>query len=264
MKQFDEISQLVRHINQEMPLYSKDSAKIPHTYQQFPKNIGEYSTKVNDKFLNNNLDRIEELWFRNKNKTFSNWFIKYQTRYFREAISHDGFFKIITQKHRGAYAPQSMLTFSFASLNRKVFGATLETGGTTNHVTGQTGYIQTSSLPAGVVGEFYDEVAQNYFAVAGNYRQCVYNEESGTPGTLYSETGSIAVPAGYVFQSLTEFSLNQTANHVAMQVDSSSAEPYYNLTSGGNFRTWTFGAFENPHTGGTNQDARFNQKVAHT
>ena len=86
---------LIKDINDEMPLFSKDTVKVKRSYSQgMPKNLKEYGDKVNEKFLDNSLATIEDYSLKFPNNELTQWFKDYQNRYFNSVLLKDSFLKI--------------------------------------------------------------------------------------------------------------------------------------------------------------------------
>ena len=56
----DDIPFLTRDVNKEMPYHTNMTAKVPYTFDRFPKSLVEESHKKENKFLDNHLHEFEE------------------------------------------------------------------------------------------------------------------------------------------------------------------------------------------------------------
>lgn len=215
----EEFAAFTEIMHKEMPLHTPTTAKIPHTYGQLPKNLMDYSAKVDNKFLNNYQHFIEECKARNKENHFIKSFQFYQLdKYDKYGIlSKDGFYstakRIITSKHRGVWGN---LPSFFIMFPGKVNGADLETNQTTGNLGNFGGNIvRAFKLPSGTVGEYYDRVAVSALNSNGNLTLAIYDDSSGDPVNRMGLTSSNAADSAYTWRSVTEFALTTAVNHAA-------------------------------------------------
>ena len=256
-----------------MPIHTDKIGSIPMTsYQPLPKNLKEYSNKVDNKFLNDNLHTIEEMEHRVKGST--NGFRNYQNKYYDESgiLNHDLYFKHedkIIPKVSGAQ-PMIMNPFRFAG---KVNGPDLITnsGETGTWNIGAGGYnILTSKLDTvGTINDYYDRVAIRINVAAGNIRLTAYTDSGGVPSARYvADTGSLGMAADYGWESLTEFQLTTTANWIAYSTNAANHTVHYqnngtNRTKYSDGRTYT--VLPNPISGGLNDhNYSIQMKLGHT
>lgn len=207
-----ELSFFMRNLNKEMPIHTPTSLQVKRTYQQFPKNLSEYSAFVDNHFLNDNLAIIEEMAHRDKRHPIPQWFRNYQLRYFSEhgLFKGDGFFKMIPKEFHH-HASLTMHNVGFIGRASVRLGAELEVYLNTD-VDDEVG---TTQLLAHVmssnanIGDIYNQVAikRGTSGTGGNYRMAIYQDDNSTPkpASILGETGSLAIPATstYTYQSLS-------------------------------------------------------------
>lgn len=236
-----------------MPLHHDRGAKIKNSYSQgFPKDLMEFSSKVDNKFLNDNLHTIEEMEYRQKGITDD--FKNYQNKYYddRVILNHDLYFKHenkVYARVSGAQPLNIMNTGFIGSLNNQVNGADLFTDQTGSDQSGFGGYVYIGWLDAGTIGEFYDQSAVSYISgVAGNYRHGVYDQQSSVPTNLMADSGSLTVQTGYTFEPFTEFALTVSQNYQAFQVDNNTVQYNRRLygTAHNAYDTQAYGTFPDP------------------
>lgn len=226
----EELKAFFKTVKNDMPKHTDNTMRVKGVYSQgLPKNLQEYSTKINNKFLNDNLHIIEEMEYRRKGITDD--FKNYQNKYYDESgiLNHDLYFKhddkIYAKISGGSYFNQNMLSFSHASVNRAVNGAELSSGADEiNNGTGSSGEIQANkAISLGIIGKLYDRIALSVTNSSGNIHEGVYDDSTG-PNVLLADTGSIACPASssYAFQSVTEFSLTTTQIWLALEADNTT------------------------------------------
>ena len=271
----EELKAFLKIIKNDMPLHTEITTKIKRLFSQgMPKNLKEYSDKVDNKFLNDNLHTIEEMEYRKKGIT--NDFKNYQHKYYDESgiLNHDLYFKhddkIYAKVRGGSYFNQNGLSFSNASLNRTsspTNGAQIETGTSIGGSNFGGNYINLFKLPnTGVIATVYDRIALNEAGAAGNRRTACYS--GSTPTELLGESASFATETSYTFQSVTEFSLLATQNWVGALADTNNNYRYF--TSGvvngdRKYKSFTFGAYPNPAGTGYSDGAESVQmKIAHS
>jgi len=198
-----------------MPFLGNSTAHVKSDNGNFPKNFKLHSINMNNKFLDHNLDVIDEIEYRDKNNKFVKNFNQYQTRFID--ISH-----------------ASVTDTACAMLVNPywyVVGCetTLETGDTSSSGNFGLGKVWAAKLPNGVIGCKYDQVAMNVQSGSGNMNLAIYDDSGGEPYNLYESTGIHSVSGGFNLESVTEFSLSSVANWTAM-VKSASAELYNNAS----------------------------------
>lgn len=272
----DELVPFMRNLNSEMPIHTDSTAKIKRSYSQgMPKNMMEYSAHVNNKFLNDNLAIIEEIAHRDQKNPIPKWFRDYQIKHYAKfgILKGDNFFprdRFFAKIHPNAIYHHASMSFhnpGFTSVigNTKVFGSTIEVGGTSANIDNQN-TISCARVPGGVVGTYYNQLAVNIHTASGNYRLGLYDDSSGTPVNLYAETGSIAAATGFNFQSITEIPLSTSQNFIAVNCDNATLKVYRNLEASGDniFKTWTYGAMQNPISGTSSGSGRQNTKMGHS
>lgn len=279
----EEFSAFLQIINKQMPLHTEKTARIPKPqFSRFPKDLMEFSTKTDEKFLNNNLATIEEINHRDSKHWFPRWFREYQNKIYgnREILNHDNFFKAKLHdsffkysdefgmpKNTKHYRPMSIMDTAFVGrLVNKVNGADLVAGSNASHMTGFHTLLLAHQTGSGVIGTYYDRLALNIFSAVGNERLGHYADSGSTkPSALLAETGSIASVNGFNWQSVSEYQLTTVINWVAIQTDSGSNDIYHSAGGNREYKSWTYGAFENPITGTTNSTTNIaNCKAGHS
>ena len=259
----EELKAFLKIIKNDMPKHTDNTVKIKRSFSQgMPKSLKEYSDKVDNKFLNDNLHTIEEMEYRKKGVT--NDFKNYQHKYYDESgiLNHDLYFehdgKIYPKVSGGSFFNQSMLSTSFASLNRtvKISGAEVETDGTTSNPNNSTeNFIDVAKCSVFVANTWYDQTKFHINVAAGNVRTCIYLDSSNTPDVLGGESASLAAVANYTtIYPVGECEILTTTGWIGHNCDSASLRWHY-WAAGGTYRHYvypfTFGAFPNPLTGDT-------------
>ena len=261
----EEFTAFIQIIQKDMPIHTDNMAKIKCPFSQgMPKNLMEHSKKIDNEFLNSNQAIIEEVNHRDSKHWIPKWLKQYQNKTYGNSgiLNHDNFYVIdpnsrlcIPQIRGGTFLNQNMMSFSNASLNRAVNGATLErvnNGADNNNIN----TIICTSLPTGTTGNLYDQFTIKTGTTgggSGNIRLGLYNSIATVPTNLARESGSIAAPANndYTPQSVTEFGLPTDDTWFAHNQNNASWN-YRDAGGAGNgnrrIKAWTFGAFEDPLT----------------
>ena len=215
-------------------MHTSNSAKVKGSYsQRFPKSLMDYSSKVDNKFLNDNLHTIEEMEYRKKGIT--DGFRNYQNKHYsnREILNHDLYFTHEGKtypKVSGAQPLNIMNTGFIGSLGvAGVNGADLVTGtGGSNAGSFGANNYNAFRLGDGTIGELYDQVALSQVASAGNVKLAVYDDTgSDAPNDLYAQESGNASAVGYTWRSLTEFDLTTAKNWACFNNDSGGMFPYW-------------------------------------
>ncbi len=268
----EEFSKLLQTIKEDMPLHTKSSLKIKKTqYGRLPKSLTDYSVKINNEFLNNNLAIIEEINHRDSKHWIPKWFQQYQNKIYgdTEILNHDNFFKAklhdsFFQYHDEFGMPKNtkykFVNNPFISFGR-VLGGVLEsyTGTESNDSIGTTQLLACKMSSAGVIGEWYNQVAikRGTTGSGGNFRGGIYKETSSLPDTLYGETASTAYGAtsAYTYTDLTNGGAALTATGVWVAFCNDASTPVVRILSGvpsahlrGNL-SHAYGALDSPWTG---------------
>ena len=236
----EELKAFLKIIKNDMPLHTEITTKIKHLFSQgMPKNLMDYSVKIDNKFLNDNLHTIEEMEYRKKGIT--NDFKNYQHKYYDEygILNHDLYFEhegtIYPKLAGGSFFSQSFLSTSSASLNRtssSTNGADLTTEASNASGNNIAGYIYAFHLSTGVIGHLYDRVAfrRELGTASGQLRYGSYDSQSSVPTNKMCDTGLFNSPANssYVLQSVTEYALTTTENWTAILGDATgTTAPYF-------------------------------------
>lgn len=265
----------MRNLNDEMPIHTERTVSIPkNQYSQFPKSLMDYSVKVNNKFLNDNLAVIEEIQHKDNKNQIPQWFRNYQKKVYQdsEILNHDNFFKsnLYGDVFKGGFdsygLPKNSRYYSGMTVKDVGFVGSLQVpavNGATllcNDAAATTGgnsaggiFCCRTDSSDGTVGELYDQIAQAHSSNVGNYRLACYDDSSGVNAIL-GETGSQSADSAYTWLSVTEFALTTAIVWVGMQVENSGGTcvPYYRSSGGvgtealsqgyGVFATGAFGA----------------------
>ena len=270
----EELKAFFKIIKKDMPIHTDTSVKIKCSFSQgMPKNLKEYSDKVDNKFLNNNLHTIEEMEYRKKGIT--NDFKNYQHKYYDESgiLNHDLYFEHDNKIYAKVSGCQGFSIKNVGFTNKyqtaevvpPVNGAQIETGTSIGQGNFGMNRIELFPLPnTGVIGTLYNRIALNEAGSAGNRRIACYS--GSTPTELLGESASFAHETSYTFQSVTEFSLLATQNWVSALADTNNNYRYFSGASGiRKHKVFTFGAYPNPAgTGYTDGLESAQMKIAHS
>ena len=283
----EEFTEILKIIKNDMPHHTDETVKIKSTFSQgFPKNLMDYSVKIDNKFLNDYLAIIEEINHKDPNHCIPKAFQEYQNNIYgdKEILNHDNFFKAKLHdsffKYQDEYGMPKNTHYMrgtniqnvgfLGSLTSKVFGATLERiNDLENNSNANT--IICTSLPSGTAGQYYNQLTIKSGTTnggSGNIRLGLYDDISLVPTNLAIETGSITAPANndYTPQSVTEFQL--PTNNTWFAHNESATWTYRNAGINGTrrYKIFTFGAFQNPVTSLTAADAVYPSycKISHS
>lgn len=220
----EELKAFFKIVKKDMPIHTDETAKMKRSYSQgLPKNIMDYSQKIDNEFLNNNLHTIEEMEYRKKGIT--NDFKNYQNKYYDDSgiLNHDLYFN-----HDGKIYPKVSGASPFI-MNPSRFGAqngiTLATNATDDVAANTANELVASRLETlGTVGHLYDQVAVSVATASGNYHVGSYDGSDTVPNNRDSTTGSITVTADYALKSVTEFALSTTRNWGASVTDNNTTQ----------------------------------------
>jgi len=275
-------------MREDMPYHRDNRIEIKRQFSQgLPKNAKEYSTKINDKFLNDNLHLIEEMHHRKPDNYIAKWFHAYQKKIYgkTEILNHDNFFKAKLPGHgcnifqdefgmpKGTrYSPNH--GNAFTSFAAAVNGAELEfdTGGTTGHANGPDNLvIEKEDSIVCIPTQLYDQMAFNFRIASGNTILGIYDTDgSDDADNLLGTTGSFSTAVNYDFHSMTEFAMT-TAIFFGASVSSASGTGGFGNLAVANtrqFKSFTFGALPDPagSIGGYSEDTFICQtmKFSHT
>lgn len=221
-----ELHAFVRHLNEEMPVHTETTAKIKRSYSQgMPKNLMEYSSLVDNKFLNDNLAIIEEMHHRDQIHYIPKWFRDYQIKHFAKfgILNKDSFFATRMRdgfrKHFasdlteiraiGHHASMSFHNPGFTSVigNTKVFGSTIEAGGSVSTSDATSVIRCTKGNTLGNIDDFYDRLAIDCVVGGNNTKLGLYDDLSSAPNARLGQVGSHSQISGFNWQSMTEVAL---------------------------------------------------------
>ena len=270
----DELKAFFKIMKKDMPIHTDNTVKIKCSFSQgMPKNLKEYSDKVDNKFLNDNLHTIEEMEYRKKGIT--NDFKNYQHKYYDESgiLNHDLYFEHDNKIYAKVSGGQGFSIKNVGFTNKyqtaevvpPVNGSQIETGTSIGQGNFGMNRIELFPLPnTGVIGTLYNRIALNEAGSSGNRRIACYS--GSTPTELLGESASFAHETSYTFQSVTEFSLLATQNWVSTLADSNNNYRYFTGASGiRKHKVFTFGAYPNPAgTGYADGTESVQLKIAHS
>ena len=273
-KDFDENKIIIDTMYKNMPLHTDENFKIKHSFDQnIPKNLMEYSEKINKEYLDDNLAIIEELHHRDNNNKLVSWFRNYQNKIYdkKNTSIHDNFLKI--KNFIKNYDKTSVLTCGFI-INPYIFsvscthGAELTTGDTSSHTTGWSEQIAGAKVSA-TANRCYDRIACNIFSAAGNQRLGVYDNGGGggdTATNLLIETTSHTAVTGFNWKNVTEFTIPDTIEWIVQNSDSASIDIYYGSTgTREGLNPYVYTTFLNPLVGETYaSNYIINYKIGHS
>lgn len=282
MNTLDQIADLWASLPQ-MPHHTSSHAIIPHPYGNFPRDAMEYSARIDNKFLNDNLAIVEEIAYRDKSNPIPKWFRDYQIRYFAShgILAHDCFFTSrLRDGWRKGFSPdfREIREIGRAGSTRgyfvnfgKVNGADIVMGDTSSHANvGITNifYCSPTSGSTGVVGEYYNQIALNCFNSTGNMKLACYDEGSTNPNNkIGGETSSVALDSAFTWRAVSEFALTTTKIWLAFQCDNASNSLYYTYPGPGLRRSESHtyaNAFPSPATPSAMDSLVINMKIGHS
>lgn len=245
-----EFSVVLKTIKDEMPFLGNSTAHVKSDHGNLPKNFKLHSINMNNKFLDHNLDVIDEIEYRDKNNKFVKNFNQYQTRF--------------------TDIPQASVTDTACAMLVNpywyVLGCeTLETGNTSLSGNYGNNIVWSAKLPNGVIGCKYDQVAINIDSISSaNMNLAIYDDSGGNPTNLYASTGSHSASAGFNLKSVTEFTLSTVSNWTAMVKDA-SVELYSNNSNVRKRDTNTSSlSVPNPYTTDATDSGELNMKIVHS
>lgn len=228
----------------KLPVLTDTTLIIPYKYGNFPKDLTKYV-----------LDNYECYTVSIEKETYHEKIKKHLEKNPQ-----------IPMIRGGLYEQPFMMSWPSINRTSHVNGADLTAGSTAAHMSGFNTLILAHQTGSGVIGEYYDRLAMNIFSAVGNERLGHYADSGSTkPSALLAETGSIASVTGFNWQSVTEYALTTVINWVAIQTDSGSNDIYHAATGNREFKSFTYGAYENPITGTTNSGTNVvNCKAGHS
>lgn len=265
----EELESFNKIMKKDMPLHTDKTTGMKLTYgQRFPKDLEEYSAKIDNKFLNDNLHTIEEMEHREKGIT--DGFKEYQTKYYDQSgiLNHDLYFtheNKIYPKVSGA-SPMIMRPARFTV---REAGTEFETSPGSTGATGiPVDYLWCSLGSTGTDGGWYDRIACSDGNSLGNKALACYQADgaSSIPATLVASEGGNAADSAYTWRTVTEFQINGATSWLALNTDSTSYN--FNYTTGGsvNYKSsQTYVTFPVPYGAASGTDtAEAQMKCGHT
>lgn len=242
-------------LDKTMPFIHEKNARVFQVYGQLPKNFKDKFDHDYNRFLNYESHILYEIAHR---KAITKEYVEEWIRH------HEG-----KPMVKGASLPWSGINVGFCSPSTtKVNGAVIETVPTQNDGTqNYKNFVGLFKCPnTGVIGTFYNQIAGNSNTTTGNYHIGAY-DDNGNPNNLLADSGSLTVPSGYTYTSVTEFSLTSTQNWLSVITDGLNTWfSHFPDTSGNQrYKTQTYGALPNPAGSGYTNDVVVAQfKMGHT
>lgn len=295
-----EIPNLMRKINEEMPILTQDSFRYKKKFSNrcMPKSLSEDMQKVNNKFLDNYLGKIEDTM----PKTFLKQFIRYQLWNFskNESLKKDSIFSSLgicscpTKKQLSKFIYRSMgltnfgiaemklnhivelinTNFILGNMNTGAYrgscipGSDSETGSTGSTTTGWSNQNHGTKHTV-TKNTCFDRTAWNIHSAAGNQIIGCYDNNGDDSGNdaenLLASISAYATTTSYTWKSITEFTSPDAILWNVQNADSGSLSLYYNSTGTRSAKTVTYPTLDNPYNP-TTYLANFvtNNKVGHT
>ena len=269
----NDLQYLVKSIDDRMPLHSEECVKIPHTFGKLPKNLLEYSAKVNAKFLDNHLCEIEDVKHFFPEHDLPKWLKNYQRKQYLKSgmLNHDGFFT--HDPENGLLMPKNT-HFILTNMNTTAYKGGIIGGpdllsadpndGNNNLADGT---LWANKLTLGTIGLLYDQIAANIHTSSGNVRMGFYDDSSIEANNLMAETASTATPsANFTTElSLTETALVTTLNWAALEFDNGTARcKAKNVSVEARLKTFTYGVLPDPYASTTTNNFPLNMRLSHT
>lgn len=264
--------------------------KLPYS-QRFPKNLMEYSQKVDNKFLNDNLATIEEINQKDSNHWIPEWVKNYQNKIYGDSdiLNHDNFFKatlhdtwrecyekgIPFPKVSGAYRPMSIQNAGFLGSSipppppPPVPGALISIGSNTSGGPQQANLKIwcTRIIGQATLNNLYNSITASPYQRKGYWKLGCYDESSNMPGAVLAESSSQTLKYGGIganWISVTQFAITTPNIWLCLNLSHSSARFYYG--GGGEVRfaylPWGAAFPATPGVGG-NQGFSIHQQVRH-
>lgn len=246
----DDIPFVVDDINKQMPLFTNNFYKMPHSFSQhLPKNVRETSLVLNEKFLDNNLAKIEEILYSLPGNKIPEWIKEYQVRMFSANLGHDSFFKNAISfdaktKHHLSIKDVALV----GSLKTKTKGADIILGDQSLHAQfGGNSLYGFKTGAVAVVGTYFDRMAVDCFDSTGNLKMACYEDNAGSAGNKISgDTISAPLDSAFTWRSLTEFQVTKTTLWLASVTDGSGFFYYKNTGVSGNSNLDSAFIYSNP------------------
>ena len=261
----EEFTKLLQTIKKDMPIHTDTTAKIKCSFSQgMPKNLMNYSRKIDNEFLNSNLAIIEEISHRDSKHWIPKWFKQYQKKIYgdSEILNHDNFFKatlhdiwrecyekgIPFPKISGSMRSMSIQNVAFLA-PKSIVVTEIETDGSTGTATNSSA----SQLEAGkctvfASGGLYNQMKIKLATAAGNTRVALYSDSASVPSTLLSESSSLTAVAGYTTNyAITEVQVNSTTAWMAHNRDTEVGMTWEYWSNGSRaYKAFAYGAMPAP------------------
>jgi len=248
-----EFTTLINRIKKELPLFTRDMVSMKADHGQLPKNVGNHSNKLNEKFLDHNLDIIDEIKHRDKKNRFVKRFENYETKFFNIAPASCISTAVTVYPSISIDADKILNPALTSAACIPTTEVSSRTSGTDDQAENNQ-IVFNQMLSTVAVGSLLCQVAlkRGSAGTGGSYRQGVYNQSGSAPSALLAETGSISMPdtGTYTYQNLTEtetdtetlwqaFMQTSTTPKVLRYQGSSTGELYYR-------NSYTYGGLPDP------------------
>jgi len=233
-----ELLHLHNVMKKDMPQHFDNGVQIKRSFSQgLPKNAMEFSTKVNNKFLNDNLAIIEEMEYRDSSNIIPKLFKSYQNKIYgkTEILNHDNFFHADlatgTPMGNDNFKHYPFIINSYRFPVPAVDGAELNFGlnGTTADSTGGNVLaIYSDNAVTATPTELYDQIAFNARITSNFVLGCYDDTGSDEANNLLGATGSVSLSGGsFGYNSVTEFGMTTARFYLAYNYDNGASGGYY-------------------------------------
>ena len=205
----------------KMPFHSDNMAKIPHSYEmRFPKSLSDESHKIQKKYLDNNLGKLEEadskkILPNNFKMWLSNQLHKYHAK--SDIFNQDNWVNSI----KSLIPPQHVLSCGFL-INSSIFYVRppqpnpleISAGATSHGNFGDTDML-CSRGAGGFAGDLYNQIAVRVYTSTMNWKLGVYSDSSVAPDDLIAPEIAASIDNSYTLHSITEFALTDSTPWIA-------------------------------------------------
>lgn len=235
-----------------MPKRTDSYLSVKNLFSQgMPKNLSEYTDKVNEKFLDTHLGTVEDFSLKNPNDNLVEWFKNYQNRYFNSVLLKDSFLKIDEDGNFGIirnYRGMSIQNVAFLA-PKSIVVTEIETDGSTGTATNSgASQLEAGKCTVFASGGLYNQMKIKLATAAGNTRVALYSDSASAPSTLLSESSSLTAVVGYTTNyAITEVQVNSTTAWMAHNRDTETGMTYEYWSNGSRaYRAFAYGAMPTP------------------
>ena len=272
----DELKAFFKIMKKDMPIHTDNTVKIKCSFSQgMPKNLKEYSDKVDNKFLNDNLHTIEEMEYRKKGIT--NDFKNYQHKYYDESgiLNHDLYFEHDNKIYAKVSGGQGFSIKNVGFTNKYQTAEVPPVNGaefvSNTGITGSTNFgtnvIWANLSSTGTLNGYYDQIAINCTNSTGNVAVgCYLDNGASSPSTLLANNSGNAANSAYTYRSVTEFQITTSSCWLTFNTDSSSFNARYQTSGSAKYKSGqTYVTFANPFPASPTSDtAEAEMKCKHS